>query len=329
MTAFWSHDLARQIGLLILPKPCNQNLKYLTNYEENYLIPEIPHKADREGLKFTTHISPLKMGNFIFAGLQNTVISSNEAGTFSYSFGYTLSKKIFKILHIGSEVLYERVKDTIKDDYISQHSSSLVSDTLPYKDNTLYKVLADVRFIGIKNLTAAVKVRQTYNQRLFDNTKNIFSREIFKISYDYNLSFLEALTLTPQFKFEKGQNLFYNTDAMIIKVTDDDVILDQSEDMIMKALIFKVRYNISDDIYLISGAESRMLNDFIRPENSSEKTVYTIQFVVKGTPNLFRSSRPKVPIAFTAGYQYTQELLLQSDIQNEENSYFAKFLVAF
>ncbi len=300
----------------------------IMDYEENDLDPDFPYDRDRTGTKGYVRITPFNWGNFIIGGVYNKMISQPTNTTVSFMAGYSISYKLFNKVRLRGRFAYNKVSDKIKDNYISLNTYKLIEDSLAYQDNSIFKFAGEIKLINYKGLRAAVKTRRTYNIRYFDDRKNIFGWDILKIGYKYKVPFMKKLSLIPQFKMVRGKNYFYEPDGMRILISSDSIIADQTKDMKLRATIFKAQYNFTGDIYLIGGIQSRQLTDYYKEENTSDRTTYALQFVVKGQQNIFKSSRPGLPVAVTIGYKYVKEEFEASGFLLEESQAFAKFLIS-
>ncbi len=331
------------------------NYNGILDYEENDDDPDFPYDRNRQGYRGVFGVTPFDYdyGTF-FAGVSynkkvspvstavkyetngstvttNVVtVRTTNISSSSYLFGYRLNKEFKDSFRLTTEFLFERVHDRIEDNYIGLKSYRQTYDTLLYSDNSLYKIQLKLWYIRIKNLTAAVKIRQTYNIRHSDNMFNKFSRQVLKIGYDYSFTRLPELVISPQFKYVLAKNLFFQEEFKEVKVTDDSLISDQFEKFNAKYYGFKAKYSFTENMYILGGIQLKSLNDKYFPENSSENMIYGAQIVFSGQSMKVGKKGgggDGKPISFTAGYKISQTHYIVDDYTYKEETFFANFIV--
>ncbi len=311
------------------------NYNGILDYEENDLDPDFTYDRNRKGFRGYFGVNPYGYATLIAGGSYNCMASADNSTNNtaeSYFLGFNVKRKLFKIFSLNTEFLYEQVFDRIADDYISLETHQLISDPLGYQDNTLYRVQFELFFIKYKDLIVEVHMRRMLNSRNFDKVENHMSRDIFKLGYDYSMDleegffdFVNDFVFSPQLKFEKGQNRFFEEDSTEIYGSSDPFIMEQRHNFNMRALIFMVKYNFSDYIYIISGIQSKRVNDLYESANSSDRTTYAIQYVVTGMENVGTTFR-KRGLAFTAGYKSINHEFDNGESKNED-TFFASLIL--
>ena len=81
---------------------------------------------------------------------------------------------------------------------------------------------------------------------------------------------------------------------------------DQRTKMLMTAMIFKIKYNFTDSTYIISGVQSKESENIYKPEHSSSRMTYAIEYVIGAQENMVKVASKK-PIAFTTGMKHIKE----------------------
>lgn len=339
----------------VIPEIYNENMNGIVDYKEDFLLfysdrgfvqsiffedvnynnvhdvfeddysPDFPYDRDRTGFHWTTGITPFSAGILFVGGIYNWVVSDKDITTKAIIAGYNYARNnLFNMFDIRLEYAFEKVKDYIRDDFVSKLDyNELLEDRLLNSNNLINKILASISFVMVEDLTLEFKIRRTLNNALDREFKHRYLIDIFKVGYDLKLFKNKMFTISPQYKYERYRNMYFGRGNTELFITDNKFINQTKEDYIMNVVLFRLKLDILDSLYLISGVQYKMLKDFYLQENVYNGFVVPAQLVIKGrkySEGRFKTGKTAL-IGLTIGYKYEYKKYSNSEIYRESMFY--------
>lgn len=315
-------------GFLEIPLFEDANYNMMLDYIEDDFDPDFPYDRDRGGTRYVAGINPFSIGLFYIGGVYNWKLSDKSKKTKSIIGGYSYVKEnLLDVFNISVHYVFNKVEDTIPDNFVSPANNVLISDMLPNKDNIINQIYLTAELTKFDDLTLAFKIRRGFNDALDREFKKRLIIDIFKIGYDIRL-LRNKLTLSPQYKFERYKNQFYGPGNVEETISKYPLISHLKEDYKRNIVIFRIRLDIISSVYFITGIQFKSHMDNYQPVNSYRGLVVPVEILLKGRKyQEGRYSTGKIDlIGIAMGYRFTYRNY-PSDSIYKKNEVFIRILI--